>query len=119
MTILVVEDEAIVSILFEDVLMELGCAHVWLASRVGTALALLRERRPDAAVLDVNLAGEMVYPVAAQLVADGIPFIFTTGYGNSGIPPEWSMIPAVQKPFGRDSLARALRLALGDSALGL
>lgn len=112
LTVLVVEDEAIVSILFEDVLMELGCTDVRLAGRVSDALTMLREQRFDAAVLDVNVAGEPVYPVAARLVTGRVPFVFATGYGTSGIPAEWARIPVVQKPFATEALARALHLAL-------
>ena len=64
LTVMVVEDETIVSFLVEDMLTELGCAQVLHASGVSEALTLLQQRQPDAAVLDVNLAGEFAYPIA-------------------------------------------------------
>jgi CheY-like chemotaxis protein len=112
LTLLVVEDETIVSFLLEDMLIELGCSTVLQAGRVNEALTLLRERTPDAVVLDVNLAGEYAFPVAEHLAKVQIPFVFTTGYGRGGIPKEWASWPVLQKPFSLDALADALRAAL-------
>ena len=114
LTLLVVEDETIISFLLEDMLLELGCAAVLHAGRVDRALALLRERRPDAVVLDVNLGGEFAYPVASYLAEAQIPFVFTTGYGRSGIPMDWATRPVIQKPFSMEALANALRMAIPD-----
>jgi CheY-like chemotaxis protein len=114
LTLLVVEDETIISFLLEDMLNELGCSTVLHAGRVDQALALLRDNRPDAVVLDVNLAGEFAYPVATHLAEAQIPFIFTTGYGRSGIPRDWSSRPVIQKPFSLEALADALRMAMPD-----
>jgi CheY-like chemotaxis protein len=111
--ILVVEDEAIVSFLVEDMLLALGCAEVWQAGSVDQALALLANGRPDAAVLDVNLSGTLVYPVAERLAQLRVPFFFATGYGQNGIAPEWSQKPVIQKPFDQGALERALEAALG------
>jgi CheY-like chemotaxis protein len=110
--VLVVEDETIISFLIEDMLTELGCAEIWHASGAPEALSLLGEKRPDVAVLDVNLRGEMCFPVAERLAAQGIPFIFATGYGREGIPPRWLDHPVVQKPFHPLTLAAGLRAAL-------
>ena len=112
MCVLVVEDEAIISFLLEDVLGELGAADVRHAGNVGTALAFLDNHTPDLAVLDVNLGGERVYPVAERLEAKGITFLFTTGYGKSGLDPRWSEKHVVQKPFNVDAMTAALRLVL-------
>jgi len=112
LSVLVVEDESIVSMMVENMLTDLGCADVWYASGVSEALEILAERAPDAAVLDVNLAGEQVYPVARRLAAEAIPFIFATGYGASGIEREWGARPVIQKPFHSDALASALATAL-------
>jgi CheY-like chemotaxis protein len=114
LSVLVVEDETMVSFLIEDMLTELGCSTVLQAGRVSEALALLDKRRPDAAVLDVNLAGEPAYPVAARLAELRVPFMFTTGYGPSGISSEWASRPVVQKPFSLDAFAAALRMAMPD-----
>lgn len=112
LSVLVVEDESIVSLMVESMLTELGCAQVWYASGVSEALEILAERTPDAAVLDVNLAGEQVYPVARRLAAEAIPFIFASGYGGSGIEREWGARPVIQKPFHSNTLAAALATAL-------
>jgi CheY-like chemotaxis protein len=112
LTVMVVEDETIVAFLVEDMLTELGCREIMVASGVAEALALLGERRPGAAVLDVNLAGELAYPVAERLDALQIPFLFATGYGRAGIPAHWAPRPVIQKPFTADTLATALSQVL-------
>jgi len=111
--ILVVEDEAIVSFLLEDMLIELGCAEIWLAGSVAQALALLRDKAPDLALLDVSLAGELAYPVAERLVQLQIPFVFATGYGRKGIASEWQSRLVIQKPFDQETLVLALAEAIG------
>ncbi len=111
--ILLVEDETVVSFLIEDMLKELGCANIWHARGVDQAIAMLRDRQPDAAVLDVNLAGELGYPIAEQLESAQIPFLFATGYGRNGIPAQWASKPTIQKPFRYDALAQALAALLG------
>jgi CheY-like chemotaxis protein len=118
LSVLVVEDESIVSLMVESMLTELGCTEVWYASGVSEALEILAERTPDAAVLDVNLAGEQAYPVASRLAAEAIPFIFATGYGASGINREWDTRPVIQKPFHSDALASALATALQPATRG-
>jgi CheY-like chemotaxis protein len=115
LTVLIVEDETIVALLLEDMLDELSCATVLHANGIDQAAALLREHRPDIATLDVNLGGVYAYPVAAQLAEMHIPFVFTTGYGTSGIDKDWAARPVVQKPFSLESLAAALRQALSES----
>jgi DNA-binding response OmpR family regulator len=106
MKLLVLEDEALVSFLAEDMLKDLGCAVVWHASSVNQALDLLDQRRPDAAVLDVNLAGGAAYPVAARLVAMTVPFLFATGYGR--VLDQWAAHPVIAKPFKLTELEAAL-----------
>jgi DNA-binding NtrC family response regulator len=113
--VLVVEDETMLFFLAEDMLAELGCASVRHASRVKDALAVLADERPDVAVLDVNLAGEQAYPIAEKLAAMNVPFIFATGYGSEGIPPNWANRPVVQKPFTLDMLARTVGAALAPA----
>jgi DNA-binding response OmpR family regulator len=110
--VLIVEDETIVSFLVEDMLVELGCRAVRHAGSVAEALAALDVRRPDAAVLDVNLGGQKVYPVAERLRDTGVPFLFSTGYDASALPLEWRARPLVQKPFQLVALAAGLRAAL-------
>jgi CheY-like chemotaxis protein len=109
---LVVEDETVIFFLIEEMLNELGAAVVWRASNVVDALALLSSHRPDAAVLDIHLSKELVFPVAVRLEEEKIPFIFTTGYGRALIPSYWSSRQTLQKPFQPELLVAALTLAL-------
>ena len=109
----VVEDETLVAILLEDMLMELGCQVLWTAHRVGRALDLVAHSEPEAAVLDVNIAGDEVYPVAQALAERNIPFIFATGYGTRGLDEAWRGRPIVQKPFQVEHLSHGLLTALG------
>ena len=109
---LVVEDEAVISFLLEDMLGELGAAEVRHAASVRAGLSALDTARPDFAVLDVNLGGERVYPVAERLEKDGVPFVFITGYGKSGMDARWADKSVVQKPFNLDMLTSALRALL-------
>ncbi len=113
--VLVVEDEAIISFLLEDMLGELGAADVRHAGNVASALAYLADHTPDLAVLDVNLGGERVYPVAERLEALGVTFLFTTGYGKNGLEPKWMEKQVVQKPFNSDAMTAALRELLAVS----
>ena len=113
LTVLVVEDETIVSFMIEDMLAELGAAEVRHAGGVAAALRLIEARPPDAAVLDVNLGGEPVHAVAERLAAAGVPFLFATGYGRQGVPPPWADRPVIQKPFPTEALAAAMRKVLG------
>ena len=111
LNVMVVEDEAIISFLIEDMLLTLGCASVIHAAAVKQALSVLAEQTPDAAVLDVNLAGEPAYAIAEKLEKEGVPFVFATGYGQTGLPPRWRERPVIQKPFTMESLESALRTA--------
>jgi DNA-binding response OmpR family regulator len=113
LSVFVVEDEMMVSLLLEDMLGSLGCNDVVHAASVSTALEEIEKATPDLAVLDVNLGNEMVYPVAEKLNVAGVPFVFTTGYGRGAIKLEWAARPCVQKPFNIDAFAAALRTALG------
>jgi DNA-binding response OmpR family regulator len=110
--VLIVEDEAIISFLLEDMVTSLGCEDITLAGNVKNALAQIDAAQPEAAILDVNLGGEMAYPVAETLRAIGVPFVFTTGYGRGGVKPEWAGYPVVQKPFNIEALGAALRSIL-------
>lgn len=111
--VVVVEDETLVALLLEEMLAELGCQVLWTAQRVGKALDLVAQSTPDAGVLDVNIAGDEVYPVAQALAARGIPFVFTTGYGTRGLHDCWRDRPIVQKPFQVEHLSSGLLTALG------
>ena len=112
LTILVVEDETMVSFLIEDMLNMLGAARVLHAASVGEAQSVLNATRPDVAILDVNLAGEKVYPLAERLDEARVPFIFATGYGREGMPDPWARRDVIQKPFQLGTLVDGLRSVL-------
>jgi DNA-binding NtrC family response regulator len=111
--VLMVEDEMIVAWLLEDMLTDLGCAVVGPAARVNQALTMIETEAIDVAVLDVNLNGEMSYPIADALAARGVPFVFVTGYDKDRILDVYRRCPILQKPFHRselsDTLAKLLR----------
>jgi DNA-binding NtrC family response regulator len=112
--ILLVEDEMLVAWLLGDMLTELGCAVVGPASSVNQALAMIDAENIDAAVLDVNLNGQMSYPIADALAARGVPFLFSTGYHKDTLLDGYRTFPVLQKPFHRsilsDTLAKLLTL---------
>src|SRR3954463_5672526 len=97
--ILVVEDEMLVAMKIEDMLLDLGHEVAGLASRLSGALSLAREASFDAAMLDVNLAGDTGVAGAAVLAERGIRFVFATGYGPRGIAEPSRSRPVLQKPF--------------------
>lgn len=97
--VLVVEDEAMVALMLEDVLVELGYAIVGPVAKLERALETARREKLDAAILDVNLNGAEAYGIAEVLAARDIPFAFVTGYGKRGLREPWRDRPVVQKPF--------------------
>jgi CheY-like chemotaxis protein len=110
--VLVVEDEVAISLLLEDMLLEMGCEVVGPAGRLSAAAELAAREQLDVAVLDVNLAGQPIYPVAEALAARGVPFVFSTGYGSAGIDEPYRDRPVLQKPFAQNELERIIRSAL-------
>ena len=97
--ILVVEDEMLVLMNIEMALEDLGCSAISAAASVTEALALVDEQRFDAALVDVNLGGEKSYPVADELTRRGIPFAFSTGYGDHGDRADFNNRPVLRKPY--------------------
>lgn len=114
--VLLVEDEAVIAMLTENMLAEIGCDDVVIAGTVPQAIRAIEERRPDLAVLDVNLRGQMVLPVAEKLAQAGVPFAFATGYGAAEMLAAWRHYPVIQKPFDLPDLEQALRQALAERA---
>jgi CheY-like chemotaxis protein len=106
--VLVVEDEMMVSMLIEDMLDDLGCRVVGPAARLDEAMALVESAELDCAVLDVNLAGQPIFPLADLLRKKGAPFAFATGYGDAGLREVDRGSPVLQKPFREGDLARVL-----------
>ena len=119
--VLIVEDEALVAMMFEDVLLDAGAKVIGSASSVEEALLLIETAAAaggvNAATLDINLQGEMVSPVADHLAALGVPFVFTTGYGEGCDRGPHAAAPILAKTFGPDTLVDAVRnLAAGRDA---
>ena len=85
--VMVVEDEMLIALLVEDMLEDAGCIVVGPFACVSDALAAAKTEVVDLALLDVNVAGEKVFPVAHALEARGVPFLLLTGYGESGAAP--------------------------------
>jgi CheY-like chemotaxis protein len=113
--VLFVEDEAAISMLIEDMLLELGVEVVGPASRLDAALDLARTAEVEAAVLDINIAGANSYPVADVLRERGIPVIFATGYDGSILPERFKGTFTLHKPFDQQSFAAILKAALAGS----
>ncbi len=107
--ILIVEDEAFIALTIEDMLDELGFAVAGTVSHIAEAVEMIGREAIDGALLDVNLGTQKIDPVADLLAQRGCPFIFTTGYGRSGIPASHADRPVLQKPFRMDDLATILR----------
>ena len=99
-----------IAMMLEDMLDSFGCVVVEVAGTVskGLDLAANESLRLDGAVLDVNLGGETVYPVAERLTARGVPFIFCTGYGLAGLSAKFNHVPTLAKPYLREELASTL-----------
>lgn len=114
--ILIVEDESLVAMLLETILEDMGCTTVGPIANVEDALTLLASDQAeslDGALLDVNVAGREVFPVAEVLQARGVPFVFSTGYGQGGLPDAWRNHATIQKPFTEAAVEQALMTALG------
>jgi CheY-like chemotaxis protein len=114
--VMIVEDEALIGMMMKDALTSLGLAVMGPFVSVGDAMRALDENPVDFAILDVNLGGEWVYPVADCLATRGIPFVFITGYGVDGLDGRFAQTPVFEKPiepqvletlFGRAHAMRA------------
>jgi CheY-like chemotaxis protein len=109
--VLVVEDETIVAMLLEQMLEELNCQVAGVAGQVAAATEMARSVDADVAILDMNLAGQKVDPVARALAERQVPFVFASGYGEDGLTAEWRGRPVLPKPFRLDQLREALEAA--------
>ena len=114
--VLVVEDEAAISLLLEDMLLDFGCEVIGPAARLSAALEAVQREQVDLAILDVNVAGEPIYPVAEALAQRSIPFVFSTGYGSAGIRDAFRDRPVLQKPFAQHDLKQKLLSARTKTA---
>jgi CheY-like chemotaxis protein len=110
--VLVVEDELMIRMLLEDMLGELGYTVAAEAGRIDEALEATKNADFDLAILDVNLDGQPISPVADALAARGTPFVFATGYGERGLPEPYRDRPTLKKPFQIEGLKHMLETAL-------
>jgi CheY-like chemotaxis protein len=117
--VLIVEDEPLVAILLEDMLGEFGCEIAGPAYSLEEAVAAARsEERIDVAILDVNLRGAPVYPVAEVLVERNVRFVFASGYGTEGVDEKWRDWLSLPKPFTAHDVVRVLLAALDAPSPG-
>ena len=106
--ILIVEDEMIIAMMIEDLLADLNCRVVAIVARSEEALIAIAKHAIDAAILDLNLSGQRSDSVADALAARSIPFVFSTGYGEQGVKPEYRDRPILKKPFRITDLEKVL-----------
>lgn len=116
--ILVVEDEAIVAMALTDLLHELGFKVVGPFGNLGDAATATGTANFDAAILDVNLDGQMIYRVADVLSKRGVPFVFVTGYGPEGISSRFKHIPVIPKPIEREKIEKMFLRPINKEAMG-
>jgi DNA-binding NtrC family response regulator len=113
MQVLLVEDQTIIALDTEAMLLDLGAARVHSFTTVDAALTWLAAVQIDIGVLDVSLGPDTSFPVAELLAQRMVPFIFTTGYGDSGMfPRKFLDVPIVRKPYTIEAVARALAMCL-------
>jgi PAS domain S-box-containing protein len=107
--ILLVEDEPLVAMMMNGFLDQLDCQVIGPCNTPFEALTFLKEHAVDGAILDINLGGETVYPVADALVRLEVPFVFITGYGGESVDSRFSEVKRLEKPIGFESLREAVR----------
>src|SRR5882762_4592489 len=116
-TVFLVEDEVMIRMMVADMLEELGHSVAAEAGEIGEAVKLVQTTEFDLAILDVNVNGKVISPVAELITARNRPFIFATGYGSSGLPEEYRDRPALQKPFQLETLGRMIDTALRSATV--
>jgi len=111
-TVFLVEDEAMIRMMVADMLEELGYRVAAEAGEINEAIRLAGTTEFDIAILDVNVNGKVISPVAELIKARNRPFIFATGYGTQGVPEDYRDRPALQKPFQIEALAAVIASTL-------
>lgn len=111
-SVLIVEDESLIAMMLEDFLDSLGHRIAGTCDTVPDALVRVDQGGFDVAILDVNLNGQRVWPVADRLAARGIPYILATGGHIEPPPPEHASAPVLSKPFTLDAIEPAMDAAL-------
>jgi CheY-like chemotaxis protein len=116
-SVFLVEDEVMIRMMVADMLEELGFRIAAEAGEINEAIRLAQSTEFDLAILDVNVNGKVISPVADLITARNRPFIFATGYGSSGLPEEYRDRPALQKPFQLETLARMIDSTLKSATV--
>jgi DNA-binding response OmpR family regulator len=111
--VLVVEDEVLLALSLEDDLRDAGLSMLGPYTTLERALQASRSEGFDLALLDVNLHGEAVFPLADELIARNVPIVFLTGYGAADLPERFRALPRLQKPYEPSVLVRELRRTAG------
>ena len=111
-SVFLVEDEVMIRMMVSDMLEELGYTVAAEAGEIGEALRLAETTYFDLAILDVNVNGKVISPVAEAIQLRDIPFVFATGYGAQGVPEKFRNRPTLQKPFQIETLARTIEATL-------
>ena len=106
--VLIVEDEYLIRMLLEDMLADLGYGVAAAVGTVAEASEFATSGDFNVAILDVNLDGQEIFPVADILAGRSLPFVFVTGYGESSLPDRYRDRPALQKPFQAEQLSATL-----------
>jgi DNA-binding response OmpR family regulator len=114
--VLLAEDETLVAILLEDDLRAAGYTIVGPFMTLAKAIQASRHEQFDLAVLDVNLNGEMIFPLAEELRARGIPFALLSGYGPTSLPEQFRTLPRISKPYDPDVLLREIQRIVPKNA---
>src|SRR6516164_355642 len=114
--VFLVEDEVMIRMMVADMLEELGYTVAAEAGEIDEAIRLAQSTYFDLAILDVNVNGKVISPVADLIKARNRPFIFATGYGSAGLPEEYRDRPSLQKPFQIETLARVIENTLKSTA---
>ena len=113
-SILIVEDEPLIAMMLEDFLESLGHSVSATCDTVGEALGEVEKGGFDLAILDVNLKGENVWPVATRLRERGVPFIIASGGHVDPPPAEFAAVPLIEKPYTVDRVTPAINAALAQ-----
>ncbi len=116
-SVFLVEDEVMIRMMVADMLEELGYTIAAETGEINEAIKLVQITDFDFAILDVNVNGKVISPVAELIKARNLPFIFATGYGSSGLPEEYRDRPALQKPFQLETLAKTIDRTLKSAAV--
>ena len=111
-SILIIEDEMLILMMIEDMLADLGCESVSVASKIGQAITLIDGQVFDAAMVDLNLSGVESYPIADALMARDVPYFFSTGSSVANIRHGYREQDVLKKPFTFDQLSDMLSRSL-------